>query len=73
MAVMWVLTFLGATVVLAGYEAIRNWALSIQWNSRPLLLSRYVRTAWDTALITTAVLVLAITNAPAPEVVYKVF
>ena len=72
-ALMWALIFLGATVVLAGYEAIRNWALSIQWNSRPLLLSRYVRTAWDTALITSAVLVLAITNAPAPEVVYKVF
>jgi alginate O-acetyltransferase complex protein AlgI len=70
---VWALIFLSATIMLAVHEVIRNWALSFEWNARPLLLSRYVRTAWDTALMTTAVLVLAITNAPAPEVVYKVF
>jgi len=44
----------------------------LPWGS-PLVQSRYIRTAWNTALATICVTVIVILNAPAPEIVYKAF
>jgi len=70
---MWIVIFLVSAVVLALYEAVREWILSFQWNGSSFVLSRYVRTVWDTALTVISVVVVAILNAPAPEIVYKAF
>jgi len=35
--------------------------------------SRYVRTAWLTALVLVTVSVTVLLNAPAPDIVYKAF
>ena len=72
-AVTWAAIFFGATVVLAVYEAVRAWVLSFEWEGQPLVLSRYVRTVWNTALATISIVVMLILNAPAPEIVYKAF
>ncbi|MBV9302376.1 MAG: hypothetical protein JOY62_03105 [Acidobacteriaceae bacterium] len=72
-ATVWLAIFLGATAVLAVYESLREWILSIELRDEPLLLSRYVRTVWDTALLTVSASVVAFLNAPAPDIVYKAF
>jgi alginate O-acetyltransferase complex protein AlgI len=70
---IWLLILLGATIVLSGYEAVRTWALSLTRNGNPILYSRYLRTAWSTALLTIVLVTLLVSTGPAPEVVYKVF
>ena len=48
----WVALFVIATVVLTAWVALFDFALSITWAGHRVLLSRYVRTIWNTALIT---------------------
>jgi alginate O-acetyltransferase complex protein AlgI len=72
-ATAWVAIFLSATVLLALYDGVRTWILSFTWGGSPLVQSRYIRTAWNTALATICVTVIVILNAPAPEIVYKAF
>jgi len=69
----WIIIFLSATALLAIYEGVRTWVLSFTWDGSPLVQSRYIRTAWNTALATICVTVIVILNAPAPEIVYKAF
>jgi hypothetical protein len=38
-----------------------------------VLLSRYARTAWATALVLVAVTTMTLMASPAPDVVYKTF
>jgi alginate O-acetyltransferase complex protein AlgI len=71
--VAWVSIFVGASVLLATWEAVRGWLLSLQWQQEPVLLSRYTRTVWDTALVVIAVATVMLLNAPAPDIVYKAF
>ncbi len=66
-------TFIAASVLLEAWELLRNRLLSIEWNSTPLLLSRYTRTVWATALVVIAVATVLLLNAPAPDIVYKGF
>ena len=70
---VFVCLFLGAAVVLSSWEATRNYLLGFQANGEPLLLSRYVRTVWDTAIAVIAVATVMLLNAPAPDLVYKAF
>lgn len=70
---LWMIIFLGATVVLAAYESVRTWVLSLTWNNTPIVLSRYARTVWNTALWVISIAVVALINAPAPDIVYKSF
>ena len=73
LTVSWLLLFIGATLVLTAWEAIRNLSLAFQWEKEPLLLSRYARTVWATALVFVLVAVMELMNAPAPDIVYKTF
>jgi D-alanyl-lipoteichoic acid acyltransferase DltB (MBOAT superfamily) len=72
-----VLAFVAATLgcgaVLSVWEAARRIALAPTWESRPVLLSRYVRTAWATALVLIASTTMMLMASPAPDVVYKSF
>lgn len=73
MSVAWAVVFVGATVILALWEAMRKWAVSLKWDSTPVFASRYLRAAWGTALAVIIVAVLSLLNAPAPDIVYKAF
>jgi D-alanyl-lipoteichoic acid acyltransferase DltB (MBOAT superfamily) len=69
----WLLIFAVSTLVLAAWERIRAAALSLKWSGESLLLSRYIRTAWDTGLVFVAVALVELLNSPAPDIVYKAF
>ena len=71
--VVWLMIWISATVILAGWEALRNAVLSMQFRGSPVLYSRYCRTAWVTALFVIALGVVMLSNRPAPEMVYKTF
>ncbi len=72
-ALVWLLIFLGSSVVLAIWEAMREWLLAFQFEGQPLLLSRYVRTAWNTMLVIISIGTITLLNAPPPDIVYKTF
>ncbi len=65
--------FLASTIILATMAAVRGGLLSLSWGGAPVVMSRYVRTAWLTALVVTAVSFTLLLNAPAPDIVYKAF
>jgi D-alanyl-lipoteichoic acid acyltransferase DltB (MBOAT superfamily) len=72
-ALAWLLVLVGATVGLTLLQWARAGALSVGSSGHPLVLSRYTRTAWNTALAVVTVLTLAISSSPAPDIVYKTF
>jgi alginate O-acetyltransferase complex protein AlgI len=65
--------FIVATIALAVWETARKAALSLVWGEGPLLVSRYVRTAWNTALVVVALATILVMEAPTPDIVYKAF
>jgi len=65
--------FVAATAVLAAMESARSGVLRITRGGAPVVTSRYVRTAWLTALVLVTVSVTVLLNAPAPDIVYKAF
>jgi D-alanyl-lipoteichoic acid acyltransferase DltB (MBOAT superfamily) len=72
-AAVWAAIFVVSASVLAAWEAAREWILSFQFDGRPLIVSRYARTIWCTALMVVALTVVLLLNAPAPDIVYKAF
>ena len=72
-AFVWIAIFFGSSAILAVWEAVREWLLSFQIAGEPLLMSRYVRTSFSTALAAIALATLMILNAPEPPIVYKAF
>jgi alginate O-acetyltransferase complex protein AlgI len=72
-ALVWFLIFAGSSVILAFWEAMRAWLFSFQFQGQPLLLSRYIRTASNTALVVISIGTMTLLNAPPPDIVYKVF
>jgi D-alanyl-lipoteichoic acid acyltransferase DltB (MBOAT superfamily) len=67
------LSVLGWALTLALWDLAHDLALSPRWNDRPILMSRYIRTAWATALVLVAVTTMTLMASPAPDVVYKTF
>jgi alginate O-acetyltransferase complex protein AlgI len=72
-ALVWLLIFVGSSVILALWEAVRARLLAIQFDGEPLLLSRYVRTAWNTTLVVISIGTITLLNVPPPDIVYKTF
>jgi hypothetical protein len=70
LALCWSAILLGASVVLAGVEAARS---GLTRGGGPLLLSRYARTVWCTALVVVSASVTLLLNLPAPHIVYRAF
>ncbi len=69
----WLAILAGATVVLAAMEAVRGGVLRVRWGGAPAVRSRYVRTAWDTALVAVTAAIIVLLDSPAPDIVYKTF
>jgi len=69
----WLMIFACSAIFLALWEIIRARVLEFQWNSEPFVLSRYVRTVWDTGLVFVLLGVMELLNTPAPDIVYKAF
>lgn len=77
------LIWAAATVVLALLVAARARLLAVTWrldgmgsdgaSLTPVLLSRYVRTAWTTALVVVTAATVLVLNSAAPDIVYKTF
>jgi D-alanyl-lipoteichoic acid acyltransferase DltB (MBOAT superfamily) len=65
--------FAVATVFLELWEGARNAILGIRMGGEPLVFSRYTRTVWNTAMAFVTISVIALLNAPAPDLVYKAF
>lgn len=72
-ALAWFAIFVGASVLLALWESLREWSLSFQFENQPALASRYFLTVWDTALVVISIAAMVLLNAPPPEIVYKRF
>ncbi len=69
----WLAILFGATIMLAAMEAIRRAGLQVTWRTIPVVRSRYLRTAWGTALVVVTVATITLLNSPAPDIVYKTF
>jgi D-alanyl-lipoteichoic acid acyltransferase DltB (MBOAT superfamily) len=67
------LLILGASVVLTTGVGVRRACVEVRAFGTPLLLSRYSRTVWVTAMGAIAVAALSLLATPAPDVVYKTF
>lgn len=70
---LWLVAWIATSMALAAGELIRTAALSVRMGGQPVVMSRYVRTMWDTALIVVTVALVVLLNAPAPDIVYKAF
>ncbi|HEY2662602.1 MAG TPA: MBOAT family O-acyltransferase [Caulobacteraceae bacterium] len=65
--------FATATVVLEAMVSGRKALLSLGSADAPLLTSRYLRTAWATALVVFVLAFQVVMDSPAPDIVYKAF
>ncbi len=70
---VWVAVWFAATGVLAAWEAWRATLLSIKTAEGPVLLSRYARVVYASALGLSAFVMTVLLNQPAPDIVYKAF
>jgi len=70
---VWLAIWLCATVVLSFWEVLRAALLSIKTAEGPVLLSRYARVVYASALGLAAVVMTVLLNQPAPDIVYKAF
>jgi alginate O-acetyltransferase complex protein AlgI len=71
--VMYVMMIPLATIALAVVETGHGLALGVRIADRPVVLSRYVRTVWATAIAAIVIAVVTLLAAPAPDIVYKNF
>jgi D-alanyl-lipoteichoic acid acyltransferase DltB (MBOAT superfamily) len=71
--VVWLAIWFCATVVLAIWEWLRAWLLSIHAAGEPLLTSRYARVVYASALCLAVIVITLLLNQPAPDIVYKAF
>jgi alginate O-acetyltransferase complex protein AlgI len=69
----WLLVLALATLLLSAWQRLRVLALSVQRDRQPLILSRYTRVVWNTALVVVLIVVLKVLSVPAPDVVYRAF
>jgi len=69
----WLLVFTVSAFVLAAWVMLRAAVLNWRWSGETILRSRYLRTAWDTALVFVTVVLMQLMNTPPPEIVYKTF
>jgi alginate O-acetyltransferase complex protein AlgI len=73
LSLVWLTILVAATLILAGLQAARSVVSRVTWNQDPIVRSRYVRTAWGTALAVVTVAIIVLLESPAPDIVYKTF
>jgi D-alanyl-lipoteichoic acid acyltransferase DltB (MBOAT superfamily) len=70
---VWLAIFIATTLILAVIEAVREMVLRVKWDGTPVVRSRYLRTAWVTALSVTTAVIIVLLDLPAPDIIYKTF
>jgi alginate O-acetyltransferase complex protein AlgI len=70
---VWLMVFLLSSVVLGGWEYVRHAVLLVETAGEPLVISRYARVIYASALGLIAAVITFMLNQPAPDVVYKAF
>jgi D-alanyl-lipoteichoic acid acyltransferase DltB (MBOAT superfamily) len=70
---IWLAIWFSAAVVLAAWEWLRGAMLEIKTAEGPVLTSRYARVVYASALVLAALVMTALLNQPAPDLVYKAF
>jgi len=70
---VWLAIWLCATAVLAFWEWLRAALLSVQLAGNPMLMHRYARVVYATALGLAALVMTVLLSQPAPDLVYKAF
>ncbi len=70
---VWAAAWLSASVVLALWEGLRSALLSVRTVEGPMLLSRYARVVYASALGLAAFVITVLLNQPAPGIVYRAF
>ncbi len=70
---VWLAVWLSATVVLAGWEYVRAWLLSIRTAEGPVFTSRYALTVYASALGLVSFVMVVLLNQTASDIVYKAF
>jgi hypothetical protein len=70
--VVWMAIWLGSTVALAVWEALRRWFLQIEWDGGSILMSVPVRAAWVAYVTLLTAITLSIVTVSTP-VVYQIF
>ncbi|MDD4914741.1 MAG: hypothetical protein PHW13_06860 [Methylococcales bacterium] len=72
-ALLAVMLLILSSLVLAILEAGREQALKLSFRDTSILLHRYTRTAWVTAMTVISVATITLMSGPAPDIVYKNF
>lgn len=70
---VWIGIWISSTIVLVGWEWLRNLLLMPSNAEGPLLTSRYARTVYASAFALVAFVLSVLLNHPAPDLVYKAF
>ena len=70
---VWLAVWLSAAIILALWELLRAALLAPKTASGPVLLSRYARVVYASALGFTSIIMTILLNQPAPDIVYKAF
>jgi D-alanyl-lipoteichoic acid acyltransferase DltB (MBOAT superfamily) len=73
LTLVWLTVFVAATLVLAALQACRQVVSHAGGKPDAIVRSRYVRTAWGTAMAVVTVAVMVLMASPAPDIVYKSF
>lgn len=70
---VWLMIWLTATLALEFWELLQAALLAPQVASGPLVLSRYARVVYASALGFISLVIILVLNQPAPDIVYKAF
>jgi D-alanyl-lipoteichoic acid acyltransferase DltB (MBOAT superfamily) len=73
LSLVWLATFVAATLILSALQGVWDAVPRVTWRQIPISRSRYVRTAWGTALAVVTVAVIVVLRSPAPDIVYQAF
>ncbi len=73
LALVWPAIWVAATLIIAGLRAASDVGLRLAWGQTTVLRSRYLRTAWSTALVVITVAIILLLDQPPPTIVYKTF
>ncbi len=73
LALVWPAIWVAATLIIAALQTARDVSFRPAWGRTPVLRSRYVRTAWSTALVVVTVAIVMLLDQPPPTIVYRTF
>jgi D-alanyl-lipoteichoic acid acyltransferase DltB (MBOAT superfamily) len=70
---IWLIIIGTASLLLAMWESLREYILTVFWNTKSNVQARIIRLGWSVMLASAVCLMMALSNQPGPEIVYKAF